>query len=60
MQKRGSSAGAGVVGSVIIIVVGATMALTMDGADAAPIGWLLVVVGALALLANLVVGARTR
>jgi hypothetical protein len=60
MRRRGVSAGAGVVGSIILIVVGAAMALTRDGADAATFGWFLVAVGALALVANLIVAARMR
>jgi Zn-dependent protease len=60
MRRRRVSAGAGVVGSIILMVVGAAMALTRDGADAATFGWFLVAVGALALVANLIVAARTR
>jgi hypothetical protein len=40
--------------------VGAAMALTRDGANAATFGWFLVAVGALALVANVIVGGRMR
>ena len=49
----------GIAGSLIIMFVGAVL-LTKDGADAATFGWLLLFVGALALVANLFVGARMR
>jgi hypothetical protein len=58
MRRIGAGAGVGVVGSVILIVVGAAMALTRDGANAATFGWFLVAVGALALVANVIVGGR--
>jgi hypothetical protein len=50
----------GAVGSLISMVVGAAMALTRDGADAATFGWFLVVVGSAALVANVFVGMRMR
>jgi hypothetical protein len=58
--RIGASAGMGAVGSLIIMVVGAAMALTRDGADAATFGWFLVVVGSAALVANFFVGMRMR
>jgi hypothetical protein len=60
MRRRriGASAGLGVVGSLIIMGLGAAIALMSSGSDVATFGWLLVVVGSLALVANLFVGAR--
>ena len=51
---------AGVVGSLIIMVLGVVIALQAAGTDLATFGWLLVLVGAVGVVANLVVGARMR
>ena len=52
--------GAGVLGGVILIGLGMWLALETAGTDLAIFGWLLVLVGALSVVANLVVGARMR
>ena len=51
---------AGVVGSVIIMVLGRLVGLRTGGTDLATFGWLLVLVGAVSVVANLVLGARMR
>jgi hypothetical protein len=51
---------AGVVGGVIIMVLGVVVALKTAGTDLATFGWLLVLVGAVSVVANLVIGARMR
>ena len=51
---------AGVVGGVIIMVLGAVIVLKALGTDLAVFGWLLVLVGAVSVVANLVISARMR
>jgi hypothetical protein len=48
------------VGSAIVLVLGIVIVQKAAGTDLAVFGWLLAVVGALSVVANLVVRARTR
>jgi hypothetical protein len=48
------------VGSGIVMVLGIVLVLKTSGTDLAAFGWLLVLVGALSVVANLVVRARMR
>jgi hypothetical protein len=59
-MRIGLGPGAGVVGSLIVMGLGIWMAITRTGTDLATFGWLLVLVGAVGLVANLVVGMRMR
>jgi fucose permease len=59
-RKRRMSPNAGVVGSLILMVLGVVIIFQAAGTDLVAFGWLLVLVGALSVVANLVVGARTR
>jgi hypothetical protein len=52
--------GAAVVASLIITVLGVVMGLTRAGSDAAAFGWFLALIGAISLVANLVLRARMR
>jgi hypothetical protein len=52
--------GAGVVGGLILMGLGTWIAVTTTGTDLATFGWLLVLVGALSVVANLVVATRMR
>jgi hypothetical protein len=52
--------GAGVVGSLVVMGLGYWMTVRSAGTDLATFGWLLVLVGAIGLVANLVVGTRMR
>ena len=60
MRKRRMGPNAGVVGSVIVMVLGVVLTYQAQGTDLETFGWLLVLVGALSVVANLVVGARSR
>ena len=51
---------AGVVGGLILIGLGMWMALTRSGTDLATFGWLLALVGAGSVVANVFVGTRMR
>ncbi len=59
-MRIGSGPGAGVVGSLIVMGLGYWMTVTSAGTDLAPFGWLLVLVGALGVVTNFVVGTRMR
>jgi hypothetical protein len=59
-MRIGLGPGAGVVGSLIVMGLGIWMAITRTGTDMATFGWLLVLVGAVGVVANLVVGTRMR
>jgi hypothetical protein len=52
--------GAGIVGSLIVMGLGTWMTMTASGTDLATFGWLLVLVGALGVVANVMVGNRMR
>ncbi len=60
MRKRRMGPNAGVVGSLIVMVLGMVIVFQAAGTDLVGFGWLLVLVGALCVVANLVVAARTR
>jgi hypothetical protein len=60
MGRGLTGATAGVVGSAIVLVLGIVIVQKAAGTDLAVFGWLLAVVGALSVVANLVVRARTR
>jgi hypothetical protein len=49
-----------IVACALLTVIGAWLALTRDGKDAATLGWLLAVIGAVGLVVNLYLRARTR
>ncbi len=59
-MRIGSAPGAGVVGSLIVMGLGYWMTVTSAGTDLATFGWLLVLVGAVGVVANLVLGTRMR
>jgi hypothetical protein len=59
-RKRRMGPNAGVLGSVIVMVLGIVITFQAAGTDLEKFGWLLVLVGAVAVVANLVVGARSR
>jgi hypothetical protein len=52
--------GAGIVGGLVLMGLGVWMAVTRTGTDLATFGWLLVLVGAIGVVANLLVGTRMR
>ena len=52
--------GAAVLASLIIAVLGVVMGVTKAGTDAAAFGWFLALIGAVSLVANLVLRARMR
>ena len=60
MRKRRMGPNAGVVGSLIVLALGIVIIFQAAGTDLVTFGWLLVLVGALCVVGNLVVGARTR
>jgi hypothetical protein len=51
---------AGVVGSLILMVLGVVIVFQAAGTDLVAFGWLLVVVGAACVVGNLAVAARSR
>ena len=51
---------AGIIGSVIVMVLGIVITMKAAGTDLATFGWLLLLVGALCVVGNVVVGARMR
>jgi hypothetical protein len=51
---------AGVIGSLIVMVLGIAITRQAAGTDLVAFGWLLLLVGALGVVANLVVRARMR
>jgi hypothetical protein len=59
-MRIGSGPGAGIVGSLVVMGLGYWMAVTSAGTDLATFGWLLVLVGALGVVTNFVVGTRMR
>ena len=52
--------GVAVVASLIISVIGIVLGVTKAGTDAAAFGWFLALIGAVGVVANLVVRARMR
>ena len=50
--------GVAVLGSVVIVLIGVGLGLSRAGTDAGAFGWLLALIGALALATNVVLGAR--
>jgi hypothetical protein len=52
--------GVSVVASAIVAVVGLVLGLTKAGTDLATFGWVLAVVGAVSLVANLALRTRLR
>jgi hypothetical protein len=60
MRKRRMTPNAGVVGSLIVMVLGIVIIFQAAGTDLVSFGWLLVLVGAAAVVGNLFVGARSR
>ena len=60
MRKRRMGPNAGVVGSLIVMALGIVIIFRAAGTDLVAFGWLLVLVGALGVVGNLAVGARTR
>ena len=60
MRNRRMGPNAGVVGSLIVMGLGIAILVRAAGTDLVPFGWLLVLVGAVFVVANLVVGGRTR
>ena len=59
-RKRRMSPNAGVVGSLILVVLGVVIIFQAAGTDLVSFGWLLVVVGAASVIGNLAVAARSR
>jgi hypothetical protein len=49
-----------VIASALLLIIGAYLGLTKGGTDTATLGWLLALVGAAGLVANLVLRARMR
>jgi hypothetical protein len=49
-----------VIASALLLIIGAYLGLTQGGTDTATLGWLLSFVGAVGLVANLVLRARMR
>jgi hypothetical protein len=60
MRKRRMTPTAGVVGSAILMVLGIVIVFRAAGTDLVTFGWLLVLVGAAAVIGNLFVAARSR
>jgi hypothetical protein len=60
MRMGRTELGAAVLASLIIAVLGVVMGVTKAGTDAAAFGWFLAFVGAVSLVTNLVLRARTR
>jgi hypothetical protein len=60
VRKRRMTPTAGVVGSLILMVLGIVIVFRAAGTDLVTFGWLLVLVGAAAVVGNLFVGARSR
>jgi fucose permease len=59
-RKRRMSPNAGVVGSLILMVLGVVIIFQAAGTDLVAFGWLLVLVGAASVIGNLAVAARSR
>jgi amino acid permease len=60
MRMGRTELGAAVLASVILTVFGVVMGLTKAGTEAAAFGWFLALIGAVSLVANLVLRARMR
>jgi hypothetical protein len=59
MRKRRMGPTAGVVGSLLVLVLGIVITFQAAGTDLETFGWLLVLVGVVGAIANFVVGARS-